>query len=89
MDFIELPLSRLQNAVRLFVGPSGELSDADAITVQIELRRRALRDIEVIRCRLRPFLHCDGKEVRPNARCRRRGGLASRPTFSATRVGRS
>lgn len=56
MDFIDSSLCRLQDSVSRFVGPSTELWDVGAIKAQIELRQRALMDIEVIRGRLRPFM---------------------------------
>lgn len=65
MDFVESSLSRLQESVRRFVVPSAALSDVTALKAQIELRQRALTDIEVIRCRLRPFMRCEGSR-----RCR-------------------
>jgi len=60
MDFIESSLCRLQENVRHFVVPSTALLDVGALKAQIELRQRALTDIEVIRCRLRPFIHGEG-----------------------------
>lgn len=50
---IEYPLERLQDSISRFVVPSAELSDIQALRAQIELRRRALMDIQVIRTRLR------------------------------------
>jgi hypothetical protein len=69
MDFVEAPLWRLQDSVSRFVIPSAALRDVPAVKDQIELRRRALRDLEVIRCRLRPFMRCESK--RPCRRLRR------------------
>ena len=60
MDFIESSLCRLKENVRRFVVPSPALRDAPALKAQIELRQRALTDIEVIRWRLRPFMRCEG-----------------------------
>lgn len=77
MDFIESPLCRLQNNVSRFVIPSAALRDIRTLKVQIELRRRALRDIEVIRCRLRPFINCEGERSR--RRPRNRGAGRFRP----------
>lgn len=59
MDFIESSLCRLQENVRRFVVPATELWDVPALKAQIELRQRALTDIEIIRCRLRPLMHCE------------------------------
>jgi hypothetical protein len=50
---IEYALGRLQNSISRFVVPSAALSDIQALKVQIELRRRALKDIEIIHARLR------------------------------------
>jgi hypothetical protein len=60
MDFIESSLSRLQENVRRFVIPSAAFHDVPALKAQIELRQMALTDIEIIRCRLRPFLRHEG-----------------------------
>jgi hypothetical protein len=59
MDCVESSLWRLHSSVSRFVVPSATLGDVRALRHQIELRRRALRDIEVIRCRLR-LMHCEG-----------------------------
>jgi hypothetical protein len=64
MSFIESSLCRLQLSVGGFVVPSAALRDVRTLKAQIELRRRALRDIEAIRCRLRPFMHCKKKLLR-------------------------
>lgn len=50
---IEYPLERLQDSVGRFAAPSTVLSDIRALSFQIELRRRALKDIGIISCRLR------------------------------------
>lgn len=84
---IEYPLERLQDSVRQFVIPATALSDIQPLRLQIELRRRALRDIEIIRSRLRLW---DGrtavklpgrrKRGRQSLKCRlRRGRLFGRP----------
>jgi len=77
MDFIESSLCRLKENVRRFVVPSTANRDVPALKAQIELRQRALTDIEVIRWRLRPFLRCQsprryrtGGERRKKARSR-------------------
>lgn len=51
MDFIESSLCRLQKYV-----PSAALWDVPSLKAQIELRQRALTDIEIIRRQLRPFM---------------------------------
>lgn len=84
---IEYPLERLQDSVRRFVVPSTALSDIQALRLQIELRRRALRDIEVIRSRLRLWdgrravgLPGQRKSGRQSLKSRlRRGRLFGRP----------
>jgi hypothetical protein len=71
MDYIEFPLWRLRDAVGRFIIPSAALYDVRALKAQIELRQLALEDIEVIRCRLRPFMGCEGKRRRRNLQSRR------------------
>ena len=56
MDLIESSLCRLHENVSRLVVPSAALWDVTALKAQIELRQRALTDIEIIRCRLRPFM---------------------------------
>jgi hypothetical protein len=73
MDLVESSLCRLQDSVSRLVVPSAALRDVRTLKAQIELRRRALRDIEVIRCRLRPFMRCDTKRLRGRLRTRREG----------------
>ncbi len=53
---IEFSLRHLKDSVGRFVAPSAAQHDVRALEVQIELRQQALRDIEIIRCRLRPFV---------------------------------
>ena len=64
MDLIESSLCRLQANVRRFVLPCAAMRNVHALKTQIELRRRALKDIEAIRCRLRPFMRCENKRPR-------------------------
>jgi hypothetical protein len=87
MDFVESSLCRLQDSVSCFVVPSAALRDVRTLEAQIELRRRALRDIEVIRRRLRPFMRCESKRLR---RLRNRRGSRSSlaDSFHAGRVAR-
>ena len=61
MDFIESSLCRLQSSIDRFVVPSAVSCDIGVLKAQIEFRRRALREIEVIRARLRPFMRCENK----------------------------
>lgn len=61
MRLVETSLSRLHLCVDRFVVLSEVMRDVRALQAQIELRRRALRDIEVISCRLRPFIRCKKK----------------------------
>ena len=81
MDLIESPLcrlqSRLQSNVSRFVLPSAAMRNVHALKVQIELRRRALKDIEAIRCRLRPFMRRENKRLHRRLYNRRVG--RSRP----------
>jgi hypothetical protein len=65
MDLIESSLCRLQANVSRFVLPSAAMRNVHALKAQIELRRRALKDIETIRCRLRPFMRCKNKRPHP------------------------
>lgn len=53
MVSIDYPLERLQDSISRFVVPSAAFLDMHALRAQIELRQRALMDIEVIRTRLR------------------------------------
>jgi hypothetical protein len=84
MDRIELPLCHLHETVSRFVVPSAALRDIRALQAQIELRRLALRDIEVIRCRLRPLMRRGGKRLVPSLRKRRsERRLRQAPAFRA------
>lgn len=80
MDFIGSCLSRLHEVIGRLEAPSTETWSVSAIKAQIELRQRALRDIEVIRSRLRPFVQCNSKllhcrlQSQRSVRARRRGG---------------
>jgi hypothetical protein len=66
---IEYSLYHLQDCVNGFILPSTAVRDIRILRAQIELRRLALKEIEVIRCRLRP--------VRSRRRLRRRLPLRS------------
>jgi len=80
MDFVESSLCRLHDNVSLFIVPGAALWDVSALKAQIELRQRVLKEIEVIRCRLRPFMRCEDQR-----RCRRsRKGRVGR-----SRIGRA
>jgi hypothetical protein len=83
MDLIESPLcrlqSRLQSNVSRFVLPSAAMRNVHALKAQIELRRRALKDIEAIRCRLRPFMPCENKWPHRRLYDRRVGRSRLRP----------
>jgi hypothetical protein len=61
MDFIKSSLCRLHENVGDFVVPSVAFWDAPALRAQIELRQRVLTEIEIIRCRLRPFMRGENK----------------------------
>jgi hypothetical protein len=82
MDFIESSLCRLQESVRRFVIPSAAFGDVRALKAQIELRQRALTDIEIIRCRLRLFISGD------SSRRRRIGGKRRRARTRSCRARR-
>jgi hypothetical protein len=84
---VETSLRRLQGSLRGFVAPSTAFRDVDELRAQIELRRRALRDIEIIRNRLfGTILRCESKS--PNRRLR--GGGVGRPRLrTAYRTERS
>jgi hypothetical protein len=86
MDLIESSLCRLQANVSRFVLPSAAMRNVPALKAQIELRRRALKDIEIIRCRLRPFMRRENKRL--HRRLRSRGGNRSSlaDSFRAGRV---
>jgi hypothetical protein len=53
---IESSLSRLKDRVNRFVLPSVALRNVSVLEAQIEFRREALREIEVIRCELRSLI---------------------------------
>jgi hypothetical protein len=76
MDLIESSLCRLHENVSRLVGPSAALWDVTALKAQIELRQRALTDIEIISCRLRPFMRRGNQ--RRYRKSRERGGRRSR-----------
>lgn len=81
---VEHPLERLQNSICRFIAPSAVMVDIQALSTQIELRRRALKDIEIIRCRLRLPQGCAITGL-PR---RKRGCLARRPHSAKVRRGR-
>jgi hypothetical protein len=56
MDFIESSVSLY---VSRFVAPLAALWDVPSLKAQIELRQRALTDIEIIRRQLRSFMRCE------------------------------
>ena len=60
MDRVESSLCRLRDTVSRFVVPSAAVRDVGILRAQIELRQLALEDIEVIRCRLRSIVRCEG-----------------------------
>jgi hypothetical protein len=86
MDRIESALCHLRDAVSRFVVPSAELCDIRTLKAQIELRQIALKNIEVIRCRLRPFMRREGERRRRSLH--NRGGSQSRLAH-AFQTGRS
>ena len=54
---VDASLFRLQQTFTQLVRPSSEQLDIGSLKLQIELRRRALKDIDAILCRFRPFHH--------------------------------
>lgn len=52
LDVVDGPLGRLQAAIGRFIAPLAALTDIQAVELQIQLRRLALRDIAVISSRL-------------------------------------
>lgn len=72
MLWIESSLRRLKHNVNHFVIPSVALRNIRVLEAQIEFRRQALREIEVIRCQLRPFMCRDSQSLERRRRNRRR-----------------
>jgi hypothetical protein len=74
-DLIESSLRRLHDRVSCFIDPSAALRGVRCLKAQIELRGQVLRDIEVMRCGLRPLKRCQNERCY-RRRCRvRRSGL--------------
>lgn len=69
---IETSLMRLKESVNQFVVPTIALRNLHVLEAQIEFRREALREIEIIRGQLRPFTRHDarGRERRRFAKRR-------------------
>ncbi|SPP93886.1 protein of unknown function [Bradyrhizobium vignae] len=82
-DIIDCPLVRLQAAISRFVAPSAASTDIQALKLQIQLRRLALRDIAVISSRLQ---RADGRISRGLSA--KKGGLARRSCSPGARRGR-
>jgi hypothetical protein len=72
MFWIESSLRRLKDSVNHFVVPSVALRNVSVLEAQIEFRRQALREIEVIRFQLRPFMRRESKSLQRRHRGRRR-----------------
>jgi len=70
MLWIESSLGRLKDSVNHFVIPSIALRNVRMLEAQIEFRRQALREIEVIRCQLRPFMRRESKSLQRRRRNR-------------------
>jgi hypothetical protein len=77
MSFVEYPLCRLQLSMSEFIDPSATPWEVDTLQAQIELRQRALTDIEVIRRRLRLFMSCEKPKL-PSPRSAKRRVSRSR-----------
>jgi hypothetical protein len=86
MSTVEASLRRLQNNFTDFVETSALLRDAKTLKAQIELRRRALQDIALIRSRLGTFLRCGKKLARRRLQRRRTGRARLAETLRAGRV---
>jgi hypothetical protein len=69
---IEYSLRRLKNNVSRFAVPSVVIQNVLVLEEQIEFRKQALRDIETIRRRLRPFVHRESKSSHARRRKRLR-----------------
>jgi hypothetical protein len=72
MLWIESHLGRLKDTVNQFVIPSIALQNVRMLKAQIEFRRRALKEIEVIRCQLRPFMRRESRSSQRRRRTRLR-----------------
>lgn len=72
MFWIESSLRRLKDNVNNFVIPSVALRNTRVLEAQIEFRRQALREIEVIRCQLRPFMRAETADLQRRRRSKRR-----------------
>ena len=72
MFWIETSLRRLKDNVNHFVVPSVALRNVRVLEAQIEFRRQALREIEAIRCQLRPFVRRESKSLQRRRRNRLR-----------------
>jgi len=84
---IEAPLRRLKDRVNRLVVPSAALRDVRTLEAQVELRRQALRDIEVIRCRLRPFMCRKSKSLTRRPRNGRANGSGLVGSLQRSRAG--
>jgi hypothetical protein len=71
MKLVEVSLCRLRDNFRHLVVPLAAMGDVSTIEAQIELRRLILKDIELIRRQLRPYMVCK-KKPPPNRRLRSR-----------------
>jgi len=69
MSWIESSLRRLKDNVDHFVIPSVALRNIHVLEAQIEFRRQALREIEVIRGELRPFMRRESRSLQ-RRRCK-------------------
>jgi len=72
MFWIESSLRRLKDNVNHFVIPAVALRNVSVLEAQIEFRRQALKEIEVIRGQLRPFMRRESKSLQRRSRGRRR-----------------
>jgi hypothetical protein len=68
---VEASLLRLRERVSHFVLPSIALQNVHLLGAQIEVRRQALREIQVIRGQLRPFKRLESKRFERRRLARR------------------
>jgi hypothetical protein len=71
MLWIESSLSRLKDSVEHLFLPSTVRRNVRVLEAQIEFRRQALREIDVIRCQLRPFRRHETRSLERRRRTRR------------------
>lgn len=76
---LDISFFRLRDSVSRFIRPAAAPRDIRALKVQIELRRQALREIEVIRRQLRPYMQSENRRLHGRLL---RGRYVSRPRLT-------